>query len=112
MRTQRILRRARGRTGRVVLAALAVSFTPGALAQTPIVTEDAKLLPSDGTVGDPLAVSERRTMADGSNWSLMATSSRGTRYGSVPFAPGFRWEVLPSGATVEGSSDSYGFSVR
>ena len=40
------------RTGRVVLTALAVSFTPTALAQTPLLTEDAKLLPADGTVGD------------------------------------------------------------
>ncbi len=53
MRTEsRITRRARGRTGRVVLAALAFSFTPTALAQTSLLTEDAKLLPADGTVGD------------------------------------------------------------
>ena len=53
MRTEsRITRRARGRTGRVVLAALAVSFTPTTFAQTPLLTEDAKLLPADGTVGD------------------------------------------------------------
>ena len=66
----------------------------------------------DGTVGEPLAPSERRGSADSTDWSLMATSSGRTRYASVPFATLFRWEILPSGAIVEGHPSGYSFSLR
>ncbi len=62
----------------------------------------------DGTAAERLAGPDY----DFTPWGLVARGQGRTIWISVPFAPRPVWNVLPSGAMVEGRSESYRFEIH